>query len=194
MDINLNELTLEDFATWPKPIKIASILLIGVLLLGLGYWFLLKPQYESYEVLVRNEKTLRSQFEQKQRLAANLTAYKLQLKKMQKRFGSLVSQLPNKNEMDKLLEEISRTGVASGLKFDLFDPSNEVEHDFYIELPISMVVVGTYHQLAIFLSRIAEMDRIVTLHDLSIVKADENKGADELKMTIVAKIYRYQTL
>lgn len=193
MDINLNELTFDNFAFWPKPIKIAVVVIALVLLIAAGYWFLIMPEYDSLNSLRNNEKTLRADFEHKQQQAANLNAYKNQLTKMQKKFGSLVSKLPNKNEMDKLLEDISRTGISSGLKFELFKPGAEVEHDFYIELPIDMIVVGTYHQLAVFLSRIAAMNRIVTLHDLTIESADKGKGGEDLRMTITAKIYRYQT-
>ena len=116
---------------------------------------------------------------------------------MNEYFELLLRQLPAKNEMPGLLEEISKTGVASGLKFELFAPQAEVKHDFYIELPIKITVVGTYMQLALFLSRVAQMHRIVTLHEFSISGATskDNKtvSEDELVMNITAKIYRYRS-
>jgi len=138
---------------------------------------------------------LRLDFEKKQHQAANLQQYKAQLVELKKRFSKMLQQLPSKNEMDKLLEDISKTGIASGLKFTLFDPANEVEHDFYVELPINVKVEGNYHQLAVFLSRVAAMGRIVTLHDFAInVKEGKKKqGRDDLVMQVTAKIYRYRT-
>lgn len=116
---------------------------------------------------------------------------------MNERFGAMLRQLPAQNEMPGLLEEISKTGIASGLRFELFAPQAEVAHDFYIELPINIRIVGTYMQIALFLSRVAEMSRIVTLHEFSVSGASSKDkktvSEDELVMDITAKIYRYRS-
>jgi type IV pilus assembly protein PilO len=116
---------------------------------------------------------------------------------MNERFGAMLKLLPAKNEMPGLLEEISKTGVTVGLKFDLFAPQPEIKHDFYIEVPIKITVVGSYMQLATFLSRVAEMSRIVTLHEFTISglssKDTKTPSEDILVMSITAKIYRYRS-
>lgn len=196
-NLNLNELTLENVGQWPTLVKYLMAFLLALILIGLGYWVLIKGSFEQYDTLLTQEETLKSDFEQKQQQAANLNNYKNQLQIMNERFGNMLKQLPAQNEMPALLEEISRTGIASGLTFELFAPMPEVMHDFYIELPINIKVVGNYHQLAVFLSRVVQMSRIVTLHDFKIVpKEDEDKKASNgglLEMEITAKIYRYRT-
>ncbi|KTD82922.1 type 4a pilus biogenesis protein PilO [Legionella waltersii] len=194
--VNLNELTLENVGQWPLFVKLGVIAGISILVIGLGYWLIVKPNFEQFDTLQAQELTLRDEFEKKQSQAANLQAYRNQLELMNERFGTMLRQLPAKNEMPGLLEEISKTGILSGLKFELFAPQPEVVHDFYIELPIKITVVGTYMQLARFLSRVAEMNRIVTLHEFSIAgkTGSDNKtvSQDELIMNITAKIYRYR--
>lgn len=195
--INLNELTLENVGQWPVPIKLGVIGGVSFLIIALGYWLIVKPNFDQFDTLKTQETTLKTEFESKQHQASNLQAYRNQLQLMNERFGAMLKHLPAKNEMPGLLEEISKTGVASGLKFELFAPQPEVTHDFYIELPIKITVTGTYMELAIFLSRVAEMGRIVTLHEFSIegVSSDNGKtvSEDELEMNITAKIYRYRT-
>lgn len=195
--VNLSELTLENVGQWPLAVKLGVIAGVSLLIIALGYWLIVKSNFEQFDTLKAREVTLRQDFETKQHQASNLQAYRNQLQLMNERFGTMLRQLPAKNEMPGLLEEISKTGVASGLKFELFAPQPEVEHDFYIELPIKITVVGTYMQLAVFLSRVAEMNRIVTLHEFSIqgVSSKDNKtfSEDELVMNITAKIYRYQS-
>lgn len=194
--ININELTLDNIGQWPMPVKAGVIAGIGILIIALGYWLIIKSNFEQLSTLQTKEASLRSDFESKQHQASNLQAYRNQLQLMNERFGAMLRQLPAKNEMPGLLEEISKTGIASGLKFELFAPQPEVEHDFYIELPIKITVVGSYMQLAVFLSRVAEMNRIVTLHEFSIegVSSKDSKtiSEDELVMNITAKIYRYR--
>ncbi len=195
--LNLNELTIDNIGQWPNPIKIVALAGLSLLIIALGYWLIIKANFDQLETLEAKEVTLKKDFEAKQHQAANLQTYRNQLTLMNERFGAMLKQLPAKNEMPGLLEEISKTGVASGLKFELFAPQKEVEHDFYIELPIKIQVVGTYFQLATFLSRVAEMNRIVTLHEFSIEgvsSKDKEKtiSEDELVMKITAKIYRYR--
>lgn len=195
--INLSELTLDNVGQWPFAVKIGVIAGVNLLIIALGYWLIVKSNFEQFDTLRAREATLKQDFESKQYQASNLQAYRNQLQLMNERFGTMLKQLPAKNEMPGLLEEISKTGVASGLKFELFAPQPEVEHDFYIELPIKITVVGTYMQLAVFLSRVAEMNRIVTLHEFSIkgVSSKDSKtvSEDELVMNITAKIYRYRS-
>lgn len=197
MNVNLNELTLENVGQWPAIIKYIMAMVLAAILCALGYWIIIKPNFEQYDDLLVQETTLKADFEIKQRQAANLQAYKNQLQIMNERFGNMLKQLPAQNEMPGLLEDISRTGIASGLTFELFAPMPEVVHDFYIELPINIKVVGNYHQLAVFLSRIVEMSRIVTLHDFKITTHSSEKqktgSGDLLEMDITAKIYRYRS-
>lgn len=196
-NINLSELTLDNIGQWPIPVKIGVAIGTSLFIIGLGYWLFIKANFEQYNLLKQQEVTLRSEFELKQRQAANLQAYRNQLQLMDERFGSMLKQLPAKNEMPGLLEEISKTGVASGLRFELFAPQPEMKHDFYIELPIKITVVGTYMHLALFLSRVAEMNRIVTLHEFSVEgqtsKDNKTISEDQLVMNITAKIYRYRS-
>ncbi len=195
--ININELTLENIGQWPFAVKIGTVVGLSLLLIASGYWFIVKANFEQYDTLQAKEVTLRTEFETKQHQASNLQAYRNQLQLMNERFGNMLKQLPAKNEMPGLLEEISKTGTSVGLKFELFAPQPEIAHDFYIELPIKISVVGTYMQLALFLSRVAEMNRIVTLHEFDIVgvSSEDKKtvSEDELVMNITAKIYRYRS-
>lgn len=195
--LNLNELSFENIGQWPKPIKIGFIALMAIIVVGAGYWFIAKPNFEQFDRLKREEKELRAKFELRQNQASNLQLYRNQLQLMQERFGKMLRQLPSKDEMPGLLEDISKTGIASGLTFELFAPLPEVQHDFYIELPIQITVIGKYHQLAIFLSRVAKLDRIVTLHDFEIQHVPDDKKATSkelLIMKLTAKIYRYRTI
>ncbi|KTC65780.1 Tfp pilus assembly protein PilO [Legionella adelaidensis] len=196
-DLKLNELTLENMGQWPLLAKVGLIIFINLVIIGLGYWFLIKGNFETYDTLKAQEQTLRMEFETKQRQAASLIPYKLQLQEMAEKFGNMLRQLPTQNEMPGLLEDISKTGVASGLTFQLFAPMPEVEHDFYVELPIKIAVLGNYHQIAVFISRVVEMSRIVTLHDFVIEGAPKEKDKPtppgELIMKMTAKIYRYRT-
>jgi len=196
-NFNLNELTLDNIGQWPKFAKIGIVVFLALLLIGLGYWLIVKENFEQYDRLKAEEATLKVDFELKQRQASNLNAYRNQMVIMQERFGNMLKQLPTQNEMPGLLEDISKTGVASGLTFELFAPLPEIQHDFYIEVPIKVGVVGNYHQFAVFLSRVAQMSRIVTLHDFVVegVTTDKLKSNPNglLSMQMTAKIYRYRT-
>ena len=197
MNLNLNELTLDNIGQWPNPIKVGVVVFMSLLLIGMGYWFIAKANFEQYNTLQTQEVALKSEFELKQHQASNLVAYRNQMAIMNERFGNMLKQLPTQNEMPGLLEDISKTGIASGLTFELFAPLPEVQHDFYIELPIKIAVVGNYHQFAVFLSRVALMNRIVTLHDFVIAgefpEKQKNNSGDLLNMKMTAKIYRYRT-
>jgi type IV pilus assembly protein PilO len=158
---------------------------VGVL--GLGYWLDIKDQRASLEKSVAKETELRQVFQSKAKKAANLPAYEQQLAEMKESFGAMLRQLPNKTEVAELLVDISQTGLASGLEFELFKPQAEVPKDFYAELPISIRVKGDYHEFGNFISGVAALPRIVTVHDINI-EPDKDGG---LTMDILAKTYRY---
>jgi len=197
ININLNELTFDNVGDWPMPVKIGMTIALTIVVILLGYWMIVSPNFEQFQRLKHQEVALKAEFEQKQQMAVNLPLYQNQLKHMEDNFGAMLRQLPAENEMPGLLEDISKTGTASGLTFQSFTPDKEIIHDFYIELPIKISVIGTYHQLAIFISRVAAMNRIVTLHDFTIenVPKDKDKkdSPDLLVMNLTAKIYRYRT-
>ena len=175
-----------DFGAWPLPVKIGVILLLCAALLFAGYWFDTKEQLVALDKEKAVEPRLKKEFEFKQKKAANLEPYKQQLAEMQRTFGALLRQLPNKTEIADLLVDISQTGLAAGLEFRLFKPTGEINRGFYAEYPISIVVTGTYHELGEFASGIAALPRIVTLHNIVITPS-----AGKLRMTAIAKTYRY---
>ena len=143
-------------------------------------------------IFLLQENELREEFEIKQARAANLGAYKAQLAEMRESFGTMLRQLPNRTEVAGLLVDVSQTGLASGLKFELFQPQKEVPREFYAELPIKLRVTGNYHQFGEFVSGLAALPRIVTIHDI-VIKPREPKGGDEgsLELNATAKTYRY---
>lgn len=204
--VRIHELNFDNVDQWPQPVKYFIAALLACLIIMVGYWAIIKPHFEQYPLRVTQLNELKAKFEQKQGLASTLQAYRLQLQTMNKRFGNLLKQLPVKNEMPGLLEDISKTGISTGLTFELVAPQPEIIHKFYIELPITITVLGNYHQFALFLSRIADMSRIVTLHDIEIGLAEDSGqlsqqhgtrvGAKEtlLMMNMTAKIYRYRIL
>lgn len=185
----------ENFGRWPMPVKIGVLLGMGILISALGYWLIIQDSFTNYARLKAQEVTLKADFASKQRQVVNLADYRQQSENMKERFASMLKQLPEKKEMSALLEEISQTGIASGLKLELFAPQPEVTHDFYVELPIKISVIGNYFQLAVFLSRVAEMNQMVTLHEFTVegMAFEDHKVvlADELVMNITAKIYRF---
>lgn len=198
LNIDLGDLNFENIGSWPTAIKVAVCTLACLLILTAGYWFDISKQKLVIEKSQQKEAQLRKEFESKQRRAASLEAYKLQLMQIRKTFGDLLKQLPSKTEVPGLLEDITQIGVTSGLEFELFDPKNEVKHDFYAELPVRITVTGDYHQLAHFVSRIAGMNRIVTLHNFNIEHEKDKKTEknalikrEMLRMDMTAKTYRY---
>jgi type IV pilus assembly protein PilO len=184
---DLNELDISNIANWPTPARVFVISLVFVGVLGLGYWLDIKDQRTSLQQAEAQEQQLRRTFEVKAKKAANLQAYEQQLAEMKESFGAMLRQLPNKTEVAELLVDISQTGLASGLEFELFKPQAEVPREFYAELPISIRVKGDYHEFGSFISGVAALPRIVTVHDIN-VEPDSN---GELTMDILAKTYRY---
>ena len=146
------------------------------------------PRLERAE---QEEQELRKSFEQKQRKAANFNAYKDQLAEIERSFGTMLRQLPGKTEIPNLLVDISQTGLAAGLQEELFQPSGETRKDFYAEKPIKMRLTGSYHEFGRFVSDIAALPRIVTLHDIEIEPQKSDEADDLLVLTVTAKTYRY---
>lgn len=170
---------------WPLPIQLVAMAIIFVGILFAGYKFDVSGQRETIAGLERKEVDLKETFEKKQKKAANLDALKDQMKEMQQSFGDMLKLLPNKTEIPALIVDVSQTGLAAGLEFDLFKPGGEAPAEFYAEKPIQIVVRGNYHQLGEFISGIAGLPRIVTTHNINI-----NKGDGSLIMTATAKTYR----
>lgn len=191
INIDFENIDLEDIGSWPVAVKMIVIVIACVLLLSLGYWFDTKKQLAHLKKIQQEEATLRASFEAKQGKASNLEAYKQQMKTMKASFGALLRQLPEKTEVPGLLEDISHQGLATGLEFRSIRLQPEKAIDFYVELPIEISVVGSYHQFAEFVSNVAALPRIVTLHDLDVRGIEENKHNDQLIMNITAKTYRY---
>jgi type IV pilus assembly protein PilO len=187
--MDINELDLTNVARWPTAAKAVVILFLMGCVIFLGYWFHTKDQLLSLEDAEKKELNLKQVFEKKAKLAVNLEAYEKQLEEMRESFGAMLRQLPNKTEVADLLVDVSQTGLASGLEFELFNPEAEVPREFYAELPIKIRVVGDYHEFGDFVSGVAALPRIVTLHNVSISRRD-GKNSD-LVMNLTAKTYRY---
>ena len=184
---DINKLSFKDIGVWPTPFKVVAMtLLFGVLLAG-GYWFLWKDQIESLDQSRQEEQKLRAEYLEKKKQALNLDLYREQVKEIEQAFGALVRQLPNKSEMDALLTDINQAGLGRGLEFDLFKPSPETMRDFYAELPITVRITGSYHDLGRFASDVAQLPRIVTLNNLAISQTKD--GA--LTLDAIAMTYRY---
>jgi type IV pilus assembly protein PilO len=186
---DLNNLTMENIGTWPIPVKVATVLLICAAVMGLGYWKLTTPKIEELKTAQNRELELRAEFEGKQQKAANLEVLKKQLEDIKQTMGELLQKLPSKTQVPDLLQDISQTGLGAGLEFDIFKPSAEQPQEFYVELPIQIQVTGDYHQFGSFISGVAALQRIVTVHDVKIRPAGGDKG--KLMMQATAKTYRY---
>jgi type IV pilus assembly protein PilO len=188
MNMNINELDLADVARWPTAARAVVILFLMGGVIFLGYWFHTKDQLVELDSAVDKEEGLKVIFETKARQAANLEAYEKQLEEMRESFGAMLRQLPNQTEVADLLVDVSQTGLASGLEFELFQPRAEIPKEFYAELPISIRVIGGYHEFGEFVSGVAALPRIVTIHDISIGRV---ANSDLLGMNLTAKTYRY---
>ncbi|MET4695804.1 type 4a pilus biogenesis protein PilO [Endozoicomonas lisbonensis] len=187
-ELDLADLDFENVGAWPLPIRIISCLLVLLLVIFLGYQFHLSGLQTQLDREVAREKELKEQFRTKAFQSANLGAYREQMRQIEDSFGALVRQLPSDTEVPGLLEDITFTGRGAGLQFEAIKLQPEKTTEFYIELPISITVKGNYHDLGSFVSGVASLPRIVTLHDFSI---DPLPGSNKLKMDIVARTYRY---
>ena len=187
----LQSLDANDVGRWPLPFRIAVIVIAFILVTGLGIYFtIVKDKAPLLERAQNEEQELRLAFENKQRKAANYDAYRAQLTQIEQSFGTMLRQLPGETEIPSLIVDISQTGLAAGLQEKLFVPQAEIPRDFYAEKPIKIRLTGGYHEIGNFVSGIAALPRIVTLHDINITP--ESKGSfDNLSMEVTAKTYRY---
>lgn len=189
-NFDINDLDFENVGVWPTPVKIIvwSILLIAVL--AGGYYYHIQELQNELISAQEEEVDLKKDFEKKAFQAANLDAYRQQMAEMEESFGALVSQLPSDTEVPGLLEDITNKGLLNGLDIGAIDLRREQAREFYIELPISISATGSYHDLGAFISGMAGLPRIVTLHDFKIEA--KRKNTNELNMSIIAKTYRYK--
>jgi len=188
----LRDLDPNDPSRWPLPYRLGAIALIFIIAVSsLSYFMAWKPKKPELEAARAQESTLLQTLEKKARKAANLDAYKAQLAEMEQSFGAMLRKLPNKTEVPNLLTDISQQGAGAGLDQKLFQPAPQINKDFYAELPIKMRLTGSFHAIGAFVSGIAALPRIVTLHDVEIVPAGKEPGTDELQLDVTAKTYRY---
>lgn len=188
-NVDLSDLNLEAMASWPPLLKIILLSALFVVLLVAGFYLHIEDLNKRLKLAEREETTLRLDFEQKAFEAANLAAYKAQLAEMEVRFGALVAQLPSETEVPGLLEDITDKGELNGLNIERIDLLDEQAQNFYVELPIAIQAVGSYHDIGAFISGMAGLPRIVTLHDFEIVTARD--APSTLEISIQAKTYRY---
>ena len=187
----LKSLDVNDVGRWPLAFRAAVIGLVFVVVVGAGIWFtIVKDKYPQLQRAQEDEQTLRVTFENKQRKAANYDAYKAQLSQIEQSFGTMLRQLPGETEIPSLIVDISQTGLASGLQEKLFQPQPEVPKDFYAEKPIKIRLSGGYHEIASFVSGVAALPRIVTLHNINITPEGQD-NYDKLSLEVTAQTYRY---
>ncbi|GGF61401.1 type 4a pilus biogenesis protein PilO [Alteromonas lipolytica] len=184
----MNDLDFEQIATWPFEIKTVVAVFIAIVVSGISYFGIISPKLPLWDQAEAKEAELKMQFQAKYRLAANLSAYKEQLAKIEEDFSSMLKSLPTRNETPGLLDDITYVGTSSGLTFRLLNWEKEIPKEFYTELPIRIEVSGRYHNFGEFVSKVAELPRIVTMHDFE-VQSDQ----DGLRLRLLAKTYRTAT-
>lgn len=185
--MNLSEINWDINAsgTWPLPVKALVIGAVCLAVAAAGYWWDTKEQLSELEILEKKEVDLKTQFEDKQKKSANLQDYRDQLAQIETALAIMIKQMPTQEEVASLLIDISQTGLASGLEFRLFQPGAPIAKDFYEELPINIKVVGKYEELSLFVSGLASLPRIVTVHDVKIVPSTEPVSKDNPEGTMV---------
>jgi len=198
---DFNNIDIKNAGNLPMPVKSVLLAVIFILLLALGYYFLLSPALETLDQEKAKEQQLRDVFFAKKSQAINLEAYRAQMVEIEKTFGALLRQLPDKSQIDGLLTDINQAGLSRGLEFELFKPGSETQAEFYAEMPIAIKVVGAYHDLGAFASDISRLSRIVTISNVAVVPQGSGKdgkpadakaaGNSMLVMEAVAKTYRY---
>ncbi len=192
---DLRRADVNNLGSSPFPVQAVFAGLLFAVICGLGWYMYFKPQHEEFDSLVGKEGTLRTEFEQKQERAANLQAYREQLQQIELVLQQMLRQLPGKTEMPDLLVDISQAALASGITNELFEPQVEITKDFYAEKPISLRMVGSYHQFGDFVSNVASLPRVVilTMHDISLKTnvRDANAPPGQLILEGTVKTYRY---
>ena len=187
----LKALDVNDVGRWPFAFRAGVIAIVFAVVVGLGtYWTIIENKAPQLQRAQDDEQTLRVTFENKQRKAANYDAYKAQLAQMEQSFGTMLRQLPGETEIPSLIVDISQTGLAAGLQEKLFQPQAEIPKDFYAEKPIKIRLSGGFHEIANFVSGVASLPRIVTLHDINITPEDQEMF-DRLSLEVTAQTYRY---
>jgi type IV pilus assembly protein PilO len=187
----LRSLDVNDIGRWPLVFRAVVIGIVFAVVVGFGiYWTIIEDRAPQLKRAQDEEQTLRVAFESKQKKAANYDAYKAQLAQMEQSFGTMLRQLPGETEIPSLIVDISQTGLAAGLQEKLFQPQPEVPKDFYAEKPILIHLAGSYHDIAKFVSGIAALPRIVTLHNINVTP-DNAESFDRLSIEVTAKTYRY---
>lgn len=192
---DLQTLDAKNPGAWPLWVRIAASILLAVVVVAAGTYFLIKPVYETLKQEESREQGLRDKFERNQAKAAALEGLKEQLAEMERSFGAMLKQLPGKSEIANLLNDISQTRVASSLEEELFQPQADIPKEFYAEVPNKIIVTGTYHEMGGFVSGVAALPRIVTIEEVEIQNSDKSRGGVEssgqLRMQAMAKTYRY---
>ncbi len=184
----LQELDFNNMGQWPKAFKIVFAVIVAAIVAFLFYYLMISDQLDSLSSEQARETELRGEYQRKYRLAANLEAYREQMREMEQTFQNLLRILPASHETPGLLDDITYTGTDNGLVFKNINWESERPQEFYIELPISIVVEGDYHQFGDFVSDVSALPRIVSLHDFSIKRLKEG----QLQMSLLAKTYRYK--
>lgn len=191
MDIDLSQfdnLELENIGQWPKLAKILLSVVLGIIVLVLGYMLFISDRLTQLDAAIKEEITLKEQYSTKYHVTANLELFKQQMADSEALFASQLKSLPESHETPGLLDDITFVGTTSGLDFVTLNWQPEVTREIYIELPIDIEVIGSYHEFGAFVSKIAGLPRIVTLHDFDIKKIPKTKN---LRLTLQAKTYRY---
>ncbi|MDP2229682.1 type 4a pilus biogenesis protein PilO [Methylotenera sp.] len=190
---DFNNIDINNAGSLPAAVKAVLLAAIFFVILALGYYFLWTDAFTSLDTAKAKEQELRQVFLDKQAQAVNLVGYKQQMVEIEKTFGALLKQLPDKSQMDGLLTDINQAGLNRGLEFELFKPSQETQAEFYAEMPISIKVLGTYHDLGAFATDISKLSRIVTLNDISVTTGGKDAKASDaiLVMEATARTYRY---
>jgi type IV pilus assembly protein PilO len=189
-EFDINDLDFDNVGAWPVPIKLFIWGALLAAVLAAGYYYHIEDLQISLAKVEAQEVKLKKEFEEKAFKAANLDAYRQQMVEMEESFGALVSQLPSDTEVPGLLEDITNKGLLNGLNVASIDLKKEQAREFYVELPIAIAASGSYHDLGAFISGMAGLPRIVTLHDFNIALKGSN--ANSLQMKIIAKTYRYK--
>jgi len=187
-NFDLGDLDVNNIGAWPSAVKAILLFLVFIAVIGGGYYLYLTDKQKALDLAASKESELRLDYEKKSFQAANLDAYRKQKEEMEATFGALLRQLPSDTEVPGLLEDITRAALDNELTIESIDLQAEKRTEFYVELPIDIVVEGDYHKIGAFVSGVANLSRIVTLHDFKIAP---QKTAQNLKMTILAKTYRY---
>jgi type IV pilus assembly protein PilO len=188
---DFNNIDFKNAGSMPMPVKLVLLSILFLILVALGYWFLWGPAIDEFDQAKAKEEELRQVFLAKKAQAVKIDAYRQQMIDIEKTFGALLKQLPDKSQMDGLLTDINQAGLGRGLEFDLFKPGQEVAADFYAEMPIQIKIKGNYHDIGAFATDISKLSRIVTLNDLSIAPLNKDTKDSVLTMEAVAKTYRY---